>query len=410
MKILQVNKFYYPKDGVSNYLLGLEVELKKLGHEVRVFAMDNPKNIDSEDKKYFVSYLSFDKHGLINTWRSFARIFYSWEAKRKFQALINDFRPDIIHVHNIYHQISPSILSVARREKIPVVMHLHDYKLICPNYKLFTGGKICKRCRGGKYYNCLFNKCLKDSYLKSFGGTLEMYFHHHIWRIYEKGIKLFIAPSQFMKKTVEEFSWPAEKIICLHNFFKDQAGQSGPNNQNNSNNPNNYLLYFGRLSEEKGVSVLIEALAKTEENLKIAGEGPEENKLKDLSNQLGLNSRIEFLGFKTGEALENLIINARAIIIPSVWFENMPLNMLESLARQKVVIASNIGGIPEIIKDNKTGFLFAPGDVDDLTKKIKLLKEVETDSISRNAKETVKDLNVQAHVQEILKIYQKAIK
>jgi len=407
MKILQVNKFYYPKDGVSNYLLGLEAELKKLGHEVRVFAMDNPKNIDSEDKKYFVSYLSFDKGGLTNTWRSLARIFYSWEAKRKFQALISDFRPDIIHIHNIYHQISPSILSVARQEKIPVVMHLHDYKLICPNYKLFTGGKTCKRCRGGKYYNCLLNKCLKESYLKSFGGTLEMYFHHNIWRIYEKGVKLFIAPSQFMKKTVEEFSWPADKVICLHNFFNNQTEQSGQNSQVSTGN---YLLYFGRLSEEKGVSVLIEALAKTEENLKIAGEGPEEKRLKDLSSRLGLTARIEFLGFKTGADLENLIINAKAIIIPSIWFENMPLNMLESLARQKIVIASDIGGIPEIIKNNKNGFLFTPGDADDLTEKIKRLKEVDVNSIGRNAKETVKDLNAQAHVQEIIKIYQQAIK
>ena len=407
MKILQVNKFYYPKDGVSNYLLGLEAELKKLGHEVRVFAMDNPKNIDSEDKKYFVSYLSFDKGGLINTWRSLARIFFSWEAKRKFQSLISDFRPDIIHIHNIYHQISPSILSVARQEKIPVVMHLHDYKLICPNYKLFTGGKICKRCRGGKYYNCLLNKCLKDSYLKSFGGTLEMYFHHNIWRIYEKGIKLFIAPSEFMKKTVEEFSWPADKVICLHNFFNDQTEKGGQNSQVSTGN---YLLYFGRLSEEKGVSVLIEALAKTEENLKIAGEGPEEKRLKDLSSRLGLTARIEFLGFKTGADLENLIINAKAIIIPSIWFENMPLNMLESLARQKIVIASNIGGIPEIIKNNENGFLFTPGDADDLTEKIKLLNEVDTNLISRKAKETVKDLNAQAHVQEIIKIYQQAIK
>ncbi len=406
MKILQVNKFYYPKDGVSNYLLGLEAELKKLGHEVRVFAMDNPKNILSADEKYFVSYLSFDQGGLINTWRSFARIFYSFEAKRKFKALINDFHPDIIHIHNIYHQISPSILSVARREKIPVVMHLHDYKLVCPNYKLFTGGKICKRCRGGKYYNCLFNKCLKDSYLKSCGGALEMYFHHNIWRIYEKGIKLFIAPSEFMKKTVEEFSWPADKVICLHNFFNNQIEKSGLTNQDNSDN---YLLYFGRLSEEKGVSVLIEALAQTKEHLKIAGEGPEETNLKNLSCRLGLTSRVEFVGFKTGTDLENLIINAKAIIIPSIWFENMPLNMLESLARRKIVIASDIGGIPEIIKNNENGFLFAPGEAHDLAKKIKLLSEVDIRSIGDNAEKAVQNLNAQAHVQKIIKIYQQII-
>jgi len=328
-------------------MLGLSAKLKEQGHDVRFFAMDSPKNLPCSEQKYFVSYLSFDKPGLINTWRSSRRIFYSREAKQKFQALINDFRPDLIHVHNIYHQISPSILSVALKEKIPVVMHLHDYKLICPNYKLFTKGKTCKHCQGGKYYQCLNNKCLKDSYLKSLAGSLEMYFHHNIWKIYERGIKLFIAPSQFMKNTCVEFGWPETKIMTLHNFYNKEESD----NKNDKAKTGNYLLYFGRLAEEKGISILLQALTKTNNRLILAGEGPEETKLKKLSQELGLGQRVDFVGFKSGTELNNLIADAQAIIIPSVWFENMPLNLLESLARQKIVIAANIGGIPEIIID-----------------------------------------------------------
>lgn len=407
MKILQVNKFYYPKDGVSNYLLGLESKLKELGHEVRIFAMDNPKNIYSPDQKYFVSYISFDLKGLLNTWRAFARIFYSSEAKRKFSALINDFHPDIIHIHNIYHQISPSILSVARKNKIPVIMHLHDYKLICPNYKLFTEGSICRRCQGGKYYNCSTHKCLKNSYLKSFAATLEMYFHHDIWKIYEKSVKLFIAPSRFMKKTCEEFGWPAERIVCLHNFFNDQNAKNTKTEQDINHE---YLFYFGRLSKEKGVSVLLNALSETKYKLKIAGEGPEETKLKALSTRLELNERIEFLGFKSGQELDNLISGAKAIIIPSVWYENMPLNMLEAMTRGKIVIASDIGGMPEIINDGQNGLLFKPGDKDDLIAKIKLLDSIDSQEIGQRAAEAVKNLNADKHVREVIKIYEQVLK
>ncbi len=407
MKILLVNKFYYPKDGVSNYLLGLETKLKELGHEVRIFAMDNPKNIPSANQKYFVSYLSFDQNNFVNNWRSLLRIFYSREAKRKFSALIQDFQPDIIHLHNIYHQISPSILSVAKRKKIPVVMHLHDYKLICPNYKLFTEGKICRRCHGGKYINCLFHKCLKNSYLKSFGGALEMYFHHRIWKIYETGVNLFIAPSRFMKKTCEEFGWPADKIVWLHNFFNDQTLDCPTTNQALTEN---YLFYFGRLAEEKGIEVLIKALLKNGETLKIAGEGPEETKLKNLVTELNLENRIEFLGFKNGDELETLIRQARAIIIPSIWYENMPLNMLEAMSRQKIVIASNIGGIPEIIQNSQNGLLFKPGDPDDLANKIKLITDLDSKALGQAAGETVKNLTAATHVQEILKIYKQVCK
>jgi len=407
MKILLVNKFYYPKDGVSNYVLALEAELKKEGHDVRIFAMDSPKNIESTDQKYFVSFLSFDKKGIINTWRSLARIFYSFESKYKFKLLVDDFRPDIIHIHNIYHQISPSILSVAKVKNIPVVMHLHDYKLICPNYKLFINNKICEKCRGGRYYNCLMNKCVKESYLKSLGATLEMYFHHKIWPIYKTSISNFIAPSHFMKNICENFGWPASRIIYLPNFFQKTITETS---DSHGQSDKDYLLYFGRLAPEKGVSVILSALQSSSETLKIVGEGPELNNLIKLTESLNLTNRVKFIGFKSGSELLDLIKNSKAVIIPSIWYENMPLNMIESLALGKVVIASNIGGMPEVINDAENGFLFKAGSSLDLALKINDLPKFDLEKISIKARESVKNLNLNDHVRAILEIYNQAIK
>ncbi len=404
MKILQVNKFYYPKDGVSNYLLALEGKLRAFGHEVRVFAMASPKNIPSPDEKYFVSQISFNGFNPINIFRSLGRIFYSREAARKFQALINDFRPDLIHVHNIYHQLSPSILAVALKNNIPVVMHLHDYKLICPNYKLFTNGQICKRCQNKNYWHCFLNKCLKNSYLKSLGGTLEMYYHHRFWKIYEKGVKTFIAPSRFMKNICVDFGWPENKIIYLNNFFTPPV-----DSQINFEN-RNYLLAFSRLAPEKGIKTLIESLAKNQETLIIAGEGPEEKKLKALVKKLGLSDRVDFVGFQNQAAMEKLIREAKAVVIPSVWYENMPLNLLESLALGKIVVASRIGGIPEIIRDGDNGLLFNPGDSSDLANKIRQINTIDKNRMTLAAKESVAYLNLDSHVSQLLHIYKEALK
>lgn len=408
MKIILVNKFYYPKDGVSNYLLELAAQLRASGHKTRIFAMDNPKNLPCPEQKYFVSYLSFDQGGLKNTWRAAARIFYSQEAKRKFQALIQDFQPDIVHVHNLYHQISPSILSVTKKAKIPVVMHLHDYKLICPNYKLFTKNQICKRCHGGAYYQCLLNKCLKDSWLKSLAGSLEMYLHHQLWPIYKNGVDLFIAPSKFMEKTCQNFGWPAKKIRFLNNFYT--AGKSGGGSNGSKGGlgkSQDYLLYFGRLAPEKGVDLIISALSGTKQHLKIAGEGPAEKTLKEQSRKLGLSKQIEFLGFQTGATLKQLIKGARAVIIPSRWLENMPLNLLESLSHGKTVIAAAIGGIPEIIQDKKNGFLFPPEDVAALRK---IIGHAQGGEFVSAAKSSVEDLDPKKHCQKIIAIYKEAIR
>ncbi len=405
MKILQVNKFNYVRGGAEKYFIEISRELEKAGHQVAIFSMHHPKNIKSSWDKYFVSRISFNESRLRDKILAPFRIIYSFEAKRKFEKLLKDFKPDLIHIHNIYHQISPSILSVAKKYKIPVIMHLHDYKLICPNYQLFVDNKICYRCKGQKYYNCLKYKCFKKSFWQSLLATIEMYFHHRILNIYKKNIDLFIAPSEFMKKTVVDFGFSDEKIKVIYNFT--DTSKDGFNFDSSS-----YALYFGRLSAEKGVDVLLRAfkLADSQMKLKIVGSGPEETRLKKICSELSLEDQVEFLGYKTGLDLEDIIKKSKVVFLPSIWAENMPLALLESMSFAKVVIASKTGGMSELLEDGQTGFLFENGNTWELAEKIKNLEKYNLNQIGQNAREKIMDLNINNHLEKILSMYKKYVK
>jgi glycosyltransferase involved in cell wall biosynthesis len=402
MRILQVNKYNYIRGGAEKYFIEISRELKELGHQVAIFSMKHPKNIPSDFDKYFVSRISFNEGGFKNKIIGPFRLLFSFTARRKFRRLVKDFRPDIIHIHNIYHQISPSILRVAKKRKIPVIMHLHDYKLVCPNYQLLAHNKICYRCLGGKYYNCLQQRCFKNSFWRSFLATIEMYLHHHLLKVYKKNIDLFIAPSQSMKDTVVKFGWPEDKIKVLYNFSEKL--------QNNlMDSPGDYGLYFGRLSKEKGIDVLLSALslANRKIKLKIIGSGPEEENLKKMVKDLKLGSRVKFLGPKFGEELFSEVKKAQVIFIPSIWLENMPLTLLEAMMLKKVVIASNTGGLPELIKDGQTGFLFKRGDDQDLARVIDSLDKHNLLQIGAQANLLAEELSVGRHLSKLLQIYRR---
>lgn len=405
MKILQVNKFNYIRGGAEKYFIEISKELEKIGHQVALFSMHHPKNNPSIWSKYFISRISFNEAKLRDRIITPGRILYSLEAKRKFKKIIQDFKPDIIHIHNIYHQISPSILSIAKKYNIPVIMHLHDYKLVCPNYQLFVDDKICYRCHGGKYYNCLKHKCFKKSFWQSFLATIEMYLHHKILKIYKKNITYFIAPSEFMKNTVVNFGWDKNKIKVIYNFSEKM-------NDKISDKIGDYGLYFGRLSREKGIAILIQALslADKKNKLKIIGTGPEENNLKQLVKDLKLFKRVEFLGYKSGQELQDIIKEARLVYLPSTWNENMPLTLLESLNLRKVVVASKTGGLPELIKDKETGFLFENGNIKELAKVIDNSYDYDLIKMGSKAKESIENLRVEKHLIQLLDVYNNVLK
>ncbi len=278
MKILQINKFFWPRDGATNYFLAIRELLKQHGHQVVDFSMSHPNNLPSPYSDYFVSQVDFNQpQSFLKKIKMAGRIIYSLEAKRKLEELIKTERPDVAHLHNIYHQLSPAIIGVLKKHKIPMVMTLHDYKLICPNYLLFTQGQVCERCKKHKYYQAAIHKCVKNSFWRSLICALEAYLYKY------KKVNCFIAPSRFMKNKVVEFGVPAEKVKYFFHFFNFNSGES---------KIGDYLIYFGRLSKEKGIEVLLKAIADKNINpvksppkagsqrlfnrvkLKIVGEGP----------------------------------------------------------------------------------------------------------------------------------------
>lgn len=400
MKILQINKFHFPQGGADAYYLRLSELLRVAGHRVVFFSTDNQKNELSVFSKYFAESIDYNggRLGFFKKAVYAFRLIYNFEARRKLVGLLEKERVGIAHLHNIYHQLSPAIIGALKKRGIPVVMHLHDYKIICPNYKLFRRGKICERCVGGKFYHCFFGRCLKNSYLKSLAAMIEAYLHGPILRTYEK-IDLFIAPSEFMKNMAVRHGIPEAKIAAIPNFSPAVPAVTAPDGD--------YFFYFGRLSEEKGLHVLLEAMKYAPAaRLKIAGDGPLADQLRRDILRLGLENRVEMLGRLEGEKLGSAIAAARAVIAPSIWHENMPLAVLEALARGKAVIASRAGGLEEIIQDGENGFLFEAGNRRELGK---IIGRFDRRKFSAAGQALPEKYSAENHLRLTMDVYQKVL-
>jgi len=406
--ILLINKFLFSKggDAISTFNTGRLFSEKR--HKVYFWGMQHPLNPDYEYKEFFVSNVEYNKKvSFKEKVRISLNILYSFEAKKKIEKLINKVNPDIVHLNNFAHQISPSILPVIKKYKIPMVMTMRDYKLVCPSYSMLSKGLPCDKCKNGKYYWCFFNKCTKNSYLKSFINTVEMYLHHKILHIYDL-IHLFIAPSRFMQRKVIEMGFNKKPILYLPNFVwvKEYTPLY--------NSKSNYIVYVGRLSFEKGLFTLLNAMKgfkRKEVILKIVGQGPLEDKLKNKVKDEKI-SNVEFLGFITGKKLFNIIRNSFFVVLPSEWYENNPRSIIESFAFGKPAIGSSIGGIPELIIDGVTGYLFKPKDHIDLSNKIKIMLSDHRKLIKmgKNARRFVEmNFNPDKHYEKLMEIYNMAI-
>ena len=394
MKILEINKFYHLRGGSERHLFELSDALTRRGHSVIPFSMKNERNQPNGFSNYFVDSVDLDS---IN-FRNILKIFYNWQAVRNLEKLIIKEKPDVAHLHNIQYQLTPAIIQTLKKHGIPVIQTLHAYNIICPNAKLYTEGSPCERCRGRWFYNCLAHKCAHDSYAKSFLGMLEAYLNVSLLKRYDD-VDVFIAPSNFMKEVSVRAGIAAEKIQVLHNFVDTQKFNAV------DSEIGNYLLYFGRLAEEKGITMLIEAVKDLpDEKLKIVGEGPEYNNLKFKILNLKLGNRVELLGKKEGSELTKLITDAKAIVIPSLWPENMPYSLLEAMAMGKTVIVARIGGLPEMIEHGKNGFLFEAGNLESLKQELKVINQADLSIIGANARETVIKSSIEKYCDEFDKI------
>lgn len=373
MKILLINKFHYMRGGSETYYFAQAEILKAKGHEVIYFAMEDEKNIECKDSKYFVPNVDYNgKTGMsakVNAVKSF---FYSKAAAEKMEELIKNEKPDVAHIGLLHRQITFSVVDVLKKNHIPVVMTMHDLIFACPNYTMLTSGRVCKACVKGSSFNCIKNKCVKNSLSKSILAAMEkVYLTRKKFYDY---IDLYITECDFYRKLMIESGVTKSRIITKTNFL--------PMKQEYTFNENyeDYILYFGRFSKEKGIMTLLKAhkAMGCKYKLVVVGAGPIKEELEQYVKEEKLTN-IEMPGAIYGNEMENIIEKSRVIIIPSEWYENCPYALLQSIAKGKIVIASRIGGLPELIDDGKTGFLFEAGNVNDLSKKIELVMNLGID-------------------------------
>jgi len=370
LKILMVDKYFFIKGGAERYFFELKKILEEKGHQVIPFSMGHPDNYPSEFEKYFVSNIEFSQSSklqkLVASPKIVSRVIYSIVARRRIEKLINVVRPDIAHLHMIDHQISPSILHSLKKYKIPILQTVHQYKLICPNYRLFNNRKgiICEKCLDGRYYHPIIENCHKSRF-SALLLCLEMYLHK-LMKIYEKNISVFHAPSGFMMQKLIQGGISRNQIIKLFYTINLKEFPFSPSYDE-------YFLYVGRLSEEKGVLTLLKAMRDIKESrLLIVGNGPLQKDLEDYAQKTNL-THVQFLGKKEGEDLKSLLKKAKFIVVPSEWYDNSPLVIYEAFSMGKPVIGSDIGGISELVDHGVNGLLFPSGDDRELAKQIKFL-------------------------------------
>ncbi len=416
MKILQINKFFYLKGGAERYFFDLAEVLSRNGHQVLVFSSQNQENFDYPGQENFAEYLDFNqRQGWLSDFRKAIKVFWNREAAKKLEKIIIEQKPEIAHLHNFFGHLSPSIVYLLKKYQIPVVVTLHDYKWICPNYLLFNrnqDGQLCYDClKNGHYRKCLAKKCVKDSYLKSLIGYLEGKWQKDILKLADQ-IDVFIAPSRFIKNKLQESGIESGKIKQIPNFLDSAWIDFKDKDKIKPIQP--YLFYCGRLSREKGINLLISAFAELAEKypewqLKIAGIGPEGIEVARAAEE---NKQIQLLGQLGGNQLKSFIQNAYAVVIPSLWPENFPYAALESFALAKPVIAAKTGGLPELLNREANGILFKRGDRQDLKEKL-IWAIKHPQAIKQKGKAARQDVLTKyqpsAHYERLLKTYQQAL-
>lgn len=362
MKILMVNKFLCLRGGSETYIYKLGKYMESLGHKVQYFGMEHENRCMGNSVDSYTNNMDLHSRFTLNKWIYPIKIIYSSEARKKLRLVLDDFQPDVCHLNNFNFQLTPSIIleiirwrkQVGKRCKI--IYTAHDYQLVCPAHLLYNvrTGKICEDCLGGHFGNCAKERCIHGSFAKSLGGMMEAIFWNQngVYRYIDR----IICPSNFLKSKLDTNSLFAEKTIVMHNFV-DQIEWKEIKKKA-------YVLYFGRYSEEKGIRTLIQVCKELHDiQFVFAGSGPLECILDDVVN-------IKNVGFQEGKALRTLIGESLFSICPSECYENCPFSVIESQMYGTPVLGANVGGIPELIQEGKTGELFISGNKDELKRKI----------------------------------------
>ncbi len=399
MKILFANKFFYRNGGSEVVMFQERDYLLGAGHEVVDFSMQDERNFPSPHAVFFVSRQDYrGGAGKLGKLKSALSLIHSGEAVDRISALIRETRPDMVHCHNIYHQLTPSIIGAAKKLGVPVVLTLHDYKPVCPTYNRLNDGKPCSDCLDGDFSHVLRNRCAESSLGKSALLYAEALAQRAMGS-YEK-VDAFVAPSRFMQESITH-RVSGDRIRLLYNGIDTHEVQG-------SGADDGYVLFLGRLVQEKGVETLLKAYAQSKDGwrLVVAGTGPLGNDLK------AKHSPSVFIGYIAGDALKVMIDRASVVVVPSEWYENCPMSVLEAMAYGKPVVGSRMGGIPELVEEGRTGLLYEAGNVDALASTLDRLMASaelrrEMGMAARQRVETAFSLD--AHNAGLMEIYQSVL-
>ena len=398
MKILLVNKFLYPRGGSESYMLYLGEYFKKMGHEVEYFGMYDPKNTVGNTAEKYTQNMDFHSTGIGRFLYPF-KIIFSLEAKKKIMQVIDDFKPDVVHMNNINFQLTPSIIYSVKKRGIPLVQTVHDYQMICPNHLLYNFDKNepCEKCVSGSHAHCIKNKCIHGSTVKSLLGVVEAKLYSCL-KTYKK-VDLFVCPSYFLEnKLLSSKDYYKGKTKTIHNFINKEKFTE------TKEDPKPYIVYVGRLSKEKGVeNIAGTAKLLPQYNFVIVGSGPDQDVLKDIPN-------IKLAGFLSGDALTKIMGEAKLLHLPSVCYENCPLSILEAHCMGVPVVTMNSGGMAELVKDGVTGSLVLDPTPQGIA--LKLKETLENEDYYNTLKENCKKekdniLSVETYCDILLEEYEK---
>lgn len=394
-RVLIVNKFFYPRGGDCVCTINLERLLRENGHATAVFSMDYPENIESGWNGYFASEVDFSG-SLPKKAKAFRRMMGQGDISKSFNKILDEFKPDIVHLNNIHSYLSPQLALIAKQRGIKVVWTLHDYKLICPSYLCQNNGRPCEACFKDKT-QVVRKKCMKGSLVAS----LMAYFEARKWnrRLLEQNVDKFICPSHFMASKMQEGGFDGTKMTTICNFLdfdKAKSFESLPVDERGD-----YYCYIGRISEEKGVELLVKTAAQLPHTLMIAGDGP---LLEKLQLDYASKPNIVFLGRQSAQQVADLLAHAKFSVMPSTCYDNNPLGVIESLCAGTPAIGANIGGIPELIDENVSGLIFKPGKVEPLRQAIRDAMRIKWDNAAIKGKALLR-FSASAHYVQLTEAY-----
>lgn len=403
LKILIINKFLYPNGGAETYAFKLGDYLRSQGHEIQYFGMEHEGRCVGNAVNAYTTKMDFHGGSIFTKLTYPLKTIYSFEARKKLRLVLEDFKPDVAHLNNINFQLTPSVIYELKKYGVPMVQTVHDVQMSCPCHRFYIEhkGKICEECGTGKFYKCILNRCMHNSFAESIIASIESYYYH--FRGTYDLVNRYVCPSRFIASKIVRSGIKKEKIRILYNFSERPSRYIF-----DSVEKKRYALYFGRFSQEKGVLTLLKLCKELSDiTFLIAGRGPLERKVEEICNQL---ENTQYVGFKSGVELQKMILEAAFSIYPSEWYENCPLSVIESQMLGTPVIGSDLGGTKELIKDGKTGIVYDSSNISNLqTAIIKLWDDEELLRQMQDNCRNISHLNLPEYSERILDIYKSAM-